>query len=138
MRLKYAADFQFIKNCPPPRAERRNFSAYRLVHDPIRDGDFLPIAKTNPARFPPGSDRHCFSFAISLFVTAAAIRRKFQYVVSTNPNVGKDVGTHIAEGEVSETDGLCTRPTESSGHVALFEAEDVQLSSKFSIKEALI
>ena len=138
MRLKYAADVQFIANCPPPKAQSRHFTGYRLVHNPITEQDFLPIAKTHPARFPPGTDRYCWSFSISLFITGEAIRRKFQYVVSTNRNIAKDVGTHIAEGEITEADGLSTPPTSRSGHISLFESEDAQLNSKFMIVEALI
>lgn len=110
-------------------------TGFRTVHSPINERDFLPIAKLDPARYPPGTERHCASFAISLFSTHEGILRKFAYIRSTNPNIEKDVGTHVAGGDIDETDGVITKPSRHSGHFSLYEAEGSSLVAKFSIVE---
>lgn len=136
--FKYAAHIDSMDPCPPTEAKAIRSKLYRFVHDPMITADFLPVAllPTRPRNDPAGG-AGCSEYGLSLFVSAEKAERRYRALISGRPNLVKRLGTHLAVGEIVETDGVVT-PESRDGHVCLHEYEGVDLLGRFTICKCLI
>jgi hypothetical protein len=137
IKLKYADSLAKLQDCPPVDAKPTSATSFRFVHHPIGDPrNFVPPAKLNPQRRFHGY-KQCTSNALSLFTTKEKAVAAFKKLLEFNRKVYLQLGTHLAQGTVAETDGLATPPGDD-GHFDLYEAEGSKVATTFSIVEVLV
>ena len=107
----------------------REILSYRWVFENINDiRNFTPPYINNPARdveTPTG-------FALSFFETKDAGICRLKTITSNKPNLLKRLGTHIAEGKIVNSDGICCDP-DKNRHFDLFEYLGTDLKANFTI-----
>lgn len=140
--LKYK---QLIENqgitglCPDKDVLESSIEAFRWCTEPVNDIiNFLPNIKEDEARKRPprrlkGDSDKCGFCAISFFSSLNAAKNRFMSL--GNPIKLKLGYTHVAKGVLAEGDGLLT-PIKHD-HFMLFEYQNVDLSTRFSIIENL-
>jgi hypothetical protein len=130
---KYAAQMARFPDCPPPNKSATGV-AYRLVHSPMLEDDFLPNPEQQRNK---NSDRQqqeesCTSWGLSMFTTSNALQKKFGRLIGKYPHIANDVGDHIAEGALLGTHGVITKPNKEN-HFNLFEYADVNIAVLFRV-----
>lgn len=113
----------------------KEIEAYRFVfHDISDEKNFVPMAKDPRS----GSIRKkCDGWALSFHETENASKELWDYLIDNRPNKYKKIGTHIAKGSISKSDGKCSDADEHF-HFNLIEYEDVVLTTKFTIVKQLV
>ena len=136
MQLKYAADLQRYRDCPPVAAAPCTREAFRFVHADIDDPrNFLTPAGLSPRRdFRPG--QRCVSHALSFWASNEQAVAYFSHKQDENPNFNKTIGTHLARGTLSESAGIACPPRQN-GHFSFFEAANADFAEVFEITGSL-
>ena len=108
----------------------KEIEAYRWVFQNINDPrNFIPLAKDPQCS---SARRKCGGWALSFHITEDASMEMWQKLNDIKPNHYKKIGTHIAKGQVSKSDGKCSE-TDAESHFNLIEYENVDLQTKFTI-----
>ena len=137
MSLKYESEISKVEWCPPANASPRTFRGFRFVHRAIDDKrNFLPAAILNPRRTFLKLHVRCSSFALSMFDTRDNAKNRYESLRMAFQRINRTIGTHLAEGNLTDADGAAT-PPDSSGHFDLFEDSASRVSAKFRIIEDL-
>lgn len=71
-------------------------------------------------------------WGLSLFSTAEKAKRRINELAKGKKLIYKALGTHIAEGNLIENDGI-TDPPQNNGHLTLFEYFEVNLQNSFRV-----
>jgi hypothetical protein len=133
--LKYNNVTHAQPNCPPDTTSERNYTAYRYVHSPITSNNFIPVAISSPSRnFGPGVP--CSAFGLSLWASEQQAMEKYEKLKRSCKMIRESIGTHLARGDISSSDGLSSEVSKS-GHIDLFEYSTCNLESRFTITRAL-
>lgn len=111
--------------------------AFHWCHDPINsEYNFLPNhlyekARSHPPRANTLDDlRKCSRCAVSFFTSETAARNKFNgFTKAIREKLGY---THVAEGDITQSDGVASLPSQS-GHFELFEYTKCDLKDRFTI-----
>jgi len=118
------------KNCPPTQAKEINIVAYRWVRKPIEVDDFKSHYSLD--RHPPKATEkfhlECKYCGLSLFTTIdfAELGLRKAWKRTTIPY------THIAEGKILESYGVCTSANDD-GHFTIHEYAGIDLIPFFKI-----
>ena len=132
--MKYQSEMCNIDNCPPSNSIQEQLNAYRFVYDPINEKSFLPQGVKSPKRMNNSNDNmKCSLLALSFFSSEESAKARYASLKKKIRNINKTLGSHIAQGVLSPSDGqrseICTR----SGHFDFFEKQGVNLIPKFQI-----
>jgi hypothetical protein len=144
MRFKYSEFIHKIPHCPPSDSQSQAITAFRFCfEDWQHKNNFLPVLLINPQRintvkFKKDSDK-CAGYALSFFNTLEnAKKRYFELKYKRGlKNIEKILGTHIAQGLISENDGVVSK-IDRHGHFNLHEFENVDLKNQFSLIDTLV
>jgi hypothetical protein len=113
----------------------KEIEAYRWVFHNINDPkNFIPLAKDPQCS---SARRKCGGWALSFHITEDASIEMWQKLNDLKPNHYKKIGTHIAKGQVTKSDGKCSETDEQS-HFNLIEYENVDLQTKFKIIKQIV
>ncbi|MFV8369208.1 hypothetical protein [Flavobacterium sp. LB2R40] len=113
----------------------KDTEAYRWSFQDINDPkNFIPMAK-DPNN--SSSRRKCGGWALSFHVTEEASIELWQKLNDMKPNYYKKIGTHIAKGQISKSDGKCSE-TDKYSHFNLIEYKNVDLKVQFTIVKQLV
>jgi hypothetical protein len=136
MQLRYADQLTDVAECPPIHASPPDQLAFRYVRDPVQcPGDFLPVAILQPNRQLDGT-ACCSAWALSFFETRDAAILRFAQLKRFVKQIHKKLGTHLAQVQLTQADGVATPPNEY-GHFELFEDSGSDFSGRFAIVEQL-
>ncbi len=122
MQYQYQKEHQNILNCPPANYQPLDKVAYRWVFVGNEIRNFQSQFEKNPKRFNDLSDlEKCEGTALSLFDTAIQAKDRFDFLKNkgTRPMGNKacqNLGTHIAEIQITVNDGVSEVPSDSKGH----------------------
>lgn len=131
MKLKYASEVSKF-NCDLQDFAEQNRIAYRWVFEDINDvRNFEPVY-SDPKRI----QNTCLGYALSFFDEQASAKSRLLHFAKDKINVFKKLGTHIAEGNLIEMDGISKKCDENK-HFSHFEYENITLNSKFQIIEKI-
>jgi hypothetical protein len=136
-KFKYDQYLTRFPGCPTANTSAKNVAAFRLAkNQPLAPSDFVPALLETPARINDpmfDTDRmKCKGYAISLYNSKEAIVSRFSQVFGSKPKLREKLGTKIAKGKLSQTDGLAESP-DQSGHFDFFEYEGCELALKFQV-----
>jgi hypothetical protein len=135
MKFKYARFITPLTNCPPGDCKPADTVAYRFVFDDLNDRrNFAPSFIIEPSRHRPSTPAKvcCSGYGLSLYDSLPNAEAAYRKFAANFLKFEERVGTNIAEGNISKTDGVVTPPNHE-GHFDLHEYEGVQLRSKFRI-----
>ena len=107
--------------CPPQNYIPQNRIAYRWIFEDINHEDnFKPVFFKTPKRFIEKSDEErCLAMGLSFFHNSEKAEHRFlQLKKRLGQDAYKILGTKIAEGQIVETDGVCSAIDEK-GHFTL-------------------
>lgn len=134
--LLYAADIALLPSggqCPPADAVGATRNCFRFVFDPMGQRSFLPAGKIKPQRMHNAkADTACSMLALSMYSAEDKARARYAAVLESNPNAPNSLGTHLAEGIISTSDGVCT-PITGSGHFDFHPYAGINIDSAFNI-----
>ena len=151
MRFHYQNDYDKLSvDCPPKSYTPKRMKAFRWVFEDIKDGrNFQSQYEKHtkqpkpPKRYNDMSDAHkCDNMALSMFNSLENARKRFFFLKNEQPqpmnnNAYRFLGTHIAEGEIDEEDGVNQEP-DRKGHFNHHPVENFDYSIKFNNIESLI
>jgi hypothetical protein len=135
MRFKYHTYVNNLTDCPPSHAYAQDLTAFRFVFNQIEDHrNFAPAYILKPKRRLARDPHHktCRGYGLSLFDTVENACKFYADFVESSPNFPQTVGTHVAQGQINESDGIVTEP-DVKGHFTLYEFEHTNLYVKFQI-----
>jgi hypothetical protein len=144
MKFLYETDFQQLKvDCPPTNYKPLNIKAYRWVYGAGDERNFQSQyekdskRKNPPKRYNDMSDlEKCERMALSFFVSLEFAEKNFFFwrdVQKMRENAYKFLGTGIAMGEISVSDGVNEIPADKRGHFNHHPAASVHYSNTFKI-----
>ncbi|MEI9943986.1 MAG: hypothetical protein WDN26_07150 [Chitinophagaceae bacterium] len=134
MPLKYQAEIDAYNASFNDYSEVENKIAFRWTFEQItHPNNFLPVTKTNPSN--KKAFEHVTGWALSFFETQQQSKARLQYISEDKPKAYKKLGTHIAEGKLQKTDGICQIQCDQFGHFNFFDYENVDFTPNFQIKE---
>ncbi|MCQ8870101.1 hypothetical protein [Vibrio splendidus] len=136
--MKYQTELLSVANCPPQACSPQNIRAYRFVYDPLDSTSFLPQGIKDPARAHKETrvPVKCSLYALSMFTTEQKAIEKYRDLKKFVKNIDKTIGSHLAEGQVTTTDGTMSTPNRK-GHFDVFEYSGVDFTNSFSISTDL-
>lgn len=136
--MKYKNDLVKITNCPPCDCERKTLQAYRFVFEPVCMNSFIPQGKKSPVRIcnEKNDKTKCSLLALSMFITEAQAIAKYQALKKKHKNIHKIIGTHLAKGQINDSDGLVTKYNHE-GHFDFFEFLNTDLTKNFVVLKDL-
>ena len=136
MTFKYQKETETIPNCPPENSAGGEIICFRYVHSDLNhENNFLPAFIINPTRRNDSFDAQvCSGYGLSFFNSFDGAVRKYKALAKSFKQINLKLGTHVARGTLSETDGVRTAPNEI-GHFDLHEFVNVNLKSRFVIIE---
>jgi hypothetical protein len=130
---KYQSYLDTMNNCPPQVCEHRELTAFRFVSANVKEKEnFLPPLIKTPQRIIPGNDKRCDGYGLSFFASVSQAASFYASLQNTVKNIHISIGTHIAEGNLKPTDGVCTK-VNSQGHFTLHEYSNANLKLHFRI-----
>ncbi|MDB5015388.1 MAG: Integral rane protein [Mucilaginibacter sp.] len=120
--------------CPPTESIQREIQAFRFIYERIEDDrNFIPVYIKKPQRFNHKSDAEkCSGFGISLYNSEERAIKKYSSLINVVQNIGKTIGTHLAEGKILKDFGVTT-PIDGEGHFDLHESDTCNLHNKFTV-----
>jgi hypothetical protein len=127
--------------CPPLDYQPGEIQAYRFVFEASNkraSNNFLPALIIKPERQlnPDTPAIRCQGYALSLFDTQENAIGRYQQLTQKRKALRKILGTHLARGLISTSDGVASQP-DDSGHFSLHEYTDTHLAEKFKIVSSL-
>lgn len=135
MQYKYRQFIDPLPDCPPESSRPNETVAYRFVFEDMADDrNFVPAFILKPERREASTSNEicCSGYALSFFNSLQNAEAKYRKLRTTFKKIHQRIGTHIAEGNISKTDGVMTRIT-LEGHFDLHEFEGTDLRDKFKI-----
>lgn len=133
MELKYKNQIKTFDSCDLTAFKEIELEAFRWTFENINDvRNFEPIYINDPKR----KQDSCLGFALSFYITKEAGIKKHNELTLNRPNLYKKLGTHIANGIITQTDGIASSPDEEK-HFEFFTYENIELSHKFTILESI-
>jgi hypothetical protein len=133
MELKYKNEISQFNNCDLASFKEIEMESFRWTFEDINDiRNFEPIYINDSKR----KRENCLGFALSFFTTQQASIKRHKELTLDRPNLYKKLGTHIASGQLSTTDGIASNPDEVK-HFDFFTYENVSLNNKFTILESI-
>lgn len=127
-RLKYQDEIDKLSPNFSDFKEQSRIS-YRWTFEDISDSrNFLPRYKLNPRP----DDSNFIGWGLSFFSTKELAIKRMNELKVSRKNIDKKLGTHIAEGDLIETDGL-SNSHQKDGHFTHLEYFDVTLEHKYDI-----
>lgn len=122
------------KDCPPVNAQQKDITAYRLVNDPITGEDFKTYVQLGKLpRATHEVHEKCMHCGLSLYASLS----KAEKHVRKLPNKSKLECTHVAEGDILQTHGMCTKPKHKSSHFTIHEFTEVELLPVFTLLKSI-
>ncbi len=122
-------DLDAEPDCPPPAREDFPESAIHFVWTPLDNPkNFKTALEKNPRRRLTGRNR-CLSNGLSMFESVEQARAKFDKLRRSNPNIGKQIGDHVAHLKLDTSDGHATH-SNPEGHFTFFRIATLALASK--------
>ena len=99
---------------------------------------FLPQGKKQPKRVQSESDlkKKCELWGLSMFDSLQNSEKRYNQLKKSIKNIEKTLGTHIAEGSITPSTGVCS-PVASSGHFDVYEYTSNNFKPFFKIIKAL-
>jgi len=105
--------------------------AFRFVHkNTTHPNCSLPNLKINPKRKISDCSRMCGGYALSFYVSLEHAKEGYKYCASHFHNFKDTVGKHIAECQLTASDGRCEK-TDKQGHFNFHEFEGTDLTNRF-------
>ncbi len=137
-KLKYQKQLVQFPDCPGDEFEEVEKEAYRWVHQPLIDKDFLPvnIISKPPPRMLDDSDKMCMGYGLSMFDTFENALAKYKKIFRKLRSHQKiqfkeDKGNYIALLDVTKNIGVADKPNEKNyGHFTFHEYEEIDLQEK--------
>ena len=134
MTLKYQNEIQNL-NCDLSNFQEIERNSFRWTFESIEDSrNFEPVLISAPNRI---EQIGCLGFALSVFVTKEAGIKRHNNLTLDKPKLFKKLGSHIASGDLTKSDGIANEPDEYK-HFDFFTYENVDLSNKFTVLESII
>lgn len=132
--MKYQTELCSIANCPSPSCTNDRRKAYRFVFNPINTDSFLPQGIKKPSRGHKeiSDDEKCSLLALSMFISEKAACKRYEELRKKIKNIGKTLGSHLAEGVIQPHHGVMSQPN-SKGHFDFFESSGVDLTKDFNV-----
>ncbi|MEZ4991863.1 MAG: hypothetical protein R2824_15690 [Saprospiraceae bacterium] len=131
-KLKYHEEIDEIE-CDLVSFSEQQRIAFRWTFEHINDKrNFLP-------RFllKPDMERNdCRGWGLSFFESRESAIRRLKELVKYRRNLYKKLGTHIASGDLVESDGISDQ-AHTNGHFTHFEYQNADLCGKFNIIEKI-
>lgn len=141
-KYKYDKEIQQVVKsggqCPPSNASECDRTAWRWVFEPCSEYSFLPQAERNPPRLHSAKDldSKCSCWAISMHASYEKSVKAFTNLERLVKKARKVLGTHVAKGEISQSDGVCTIE-DSKGHFDFHPYYGVAIADAFEIEGAI-
>lgn len=139
MEFKYKEFLDKISDCPMSDCVEKDRSVFRIVHEDIsHPNNFLPTLLIAPGRketvprYREGGKPLCKGYALSMFNSLDKTKKKYNSLAEVMGNIEAELGTHIAEGQVLQSDGVVGKKG-GDGHMNFFEYKNADLASKFTI-----
>jgi hypothetical protein len=127
-RLKYQDEIDKLETDFSDFKEQTRVS-YRWTFEDISDyRNFLPRYKLNPR---PNDDDYR-GWGLSFFYTKESAIKRMMEMKSTRKNIDKKLGTHVAKGTLTESDGISDSQNDK-GHFTHFEYFDVFLQNNYTV-----
>lgn len=139
---KYQTDFdEMSKICNCPETEYFKFEekeAFRFVfEDSNHPNNFSPLLKIDPKRYLTKNDiEKCQALGLSLYGKKDKAIEKFTQISLSFKRIRQTIGTHIAVGNICESDGHITEEDEIT-HFDMYEFNDSKINTKFAIVQEL-
>lgn len=126
-----------LKNykCPPEFSKIANQKAYRWVFSPYKKDCFNPPAIKSPLRAnnnKASEEDKCGLFGMSMHISIEASIKAFLFLEKTNRKLREKMATHIAEGTLMPSHGVCTEEDEF-GHFDFYEYKNNNCTKHFSV-----
>ena len=129
-QLKHWEHLSKIPNCPVAECEEKDGYAFRWVHNPLEENDFVPLALTEfPPRVLDENDKQCKYYGLSVFDTLLNAKKVYMdcYNRQTRKKLGEkfraEKGDFIAHVRLQTSDGVSSSPSTSPnnmGHFTLY------------------
>lgn len=135
-RLKYQA---FIDKAVsegaslPQMIVPENKLSYRFVFSDNSEKNHIPVCIMNPKRILP-KDVMTSGYALSCFGNEAQAKNKYTALKQNFKMIAKSIGDALAEGTITNNDGLITCESEESSHFDFYEFERCNPSEMFNVK----
>lgn len=135
-KLKYLELLKEFPDCPSKDFEEINCHAYRWTKSPVNAADFIPlnISDDPPQRILDDTDKMCIGYGLSMFDTLENSFNRYKRLYNNHRELQRghfkeDKGTHIAEVELNEINGIANKPNRM-GHFTFHEYENTQLETQ--------
>ncbi len=131
MPIKYAAE---LPRCPKAgcgcleRHEPRTLTAFRLMHRPATEADFVPTVKMPDA--PPARTVQCSNLALSFFNTLHKARSRYSDFIDRGGDALARFGDRIGEIGLLPSDGMLSLKPASSGHLNLYQSVEAIFTNR--------
>jgi hypothetical protein len=150
MRYHYQNDYERLTvDCPPKSYKPQKIFAFRWVFEQIEDERNFQSQYEKHMKSPKPPKRYndmgdldkCEAMSLSMFNTLENAKKRFLFLKDEQPhpmneNAFRFLGTHIAKGEIIETDGVNQEP-DRKGHFNHHPFENFNYKTRFQIIEAL-
>ena len=137
MQFKYSGYIDNIEGCPPSDYHNTERTVFRWVHKAMsHPNDFLVVALINPRRVnDPTIDlrEKCKGFGLSLYNSLANAQQQYCSRIAAHRRLVETIGEYVAEGKLTQSDGVISPVDKRSGHLTFHEYVGVDLREKFMI-----
>lgn len=139
-KLKYQKLLEQFPDCPGNEFEEVEKEAYRWVHKPLTDTDFLPvnIISEPPPRMLDDSDKMCRGYGLSMFDTFEDALGKYKKIFKKlrshqRVQFKEGKGNYIALLALTKDMGIADEPNERNyGHFTFYEYANTDLQKNVS------
>ena len=127
-KLNYQAEIEGI-GCDLTDFVQQNRICYRWTFDRIEHpNNFLPRYLLKPEM----TRENCIGWGLSLFETLEQAENRLYEIAQNRKRIYKAIGTHVAEGRLTENEGISDK-AQRNGHFTLFEYAEIDLQNNFKI-----
>lgn len=131
--LKYQEEIDRLGGLDSDTHHEVNDIVFRYTKEDLSHPDtFLPVARLDPRR-----NKNVGSWGISLYRSREKAIARHKKLCERSPNIHKQIGDHISEGEIVPDHGVVSREDDNS-HINLYEYQDVQLVNAFYNPERIL
>jgi hypothetical protein len=150
MQYHYQNDYDKLStDCPPKSYKPNNLKAFRWVFENITDERNFQSQYEKHTKNPKPPKRYndmndldkCEAMALSMFISLEFARKRFFFLKNEQPhpmneNAFRFLGSQIAEGNITEQDGVNQEP-DRKGHFNHHPVEHFDYKTRFKIIESL-
>jgi hypothetical protein len=141
MDFEYKSEITKLQpKCPPEDYKSVNRTTYRWVFSSIDHPDnFKPRIKIRPHAFNDATDlQKCEGYGLSFFDTMENAKARFNVLLGLQSKKAYErFGTHVADGNISESDGVSSEINTANGHFTFHQIKNHYFEKKFKIKPKL-